>query len=82
MFKLNGKKTTFIVIVSKCCRNNVSDISPLTIGESHIPSVPVARSIGVMLDETLNMVMHVRSVCKPSYHQLHQIALIQRYLSQ
>ena len=74
LLKLNEKKTEFIVIGSKHARHHIQDTTSLTVGDSQVPSVPVARNIGVLMDNKLDMTDHVKSVCKASYAQLRQIA--------
>ena len=82
MLKLNDDKTEFLVISSKHMCNKMPDVSSLRVGDSDVQAVPCARNIGVMLDNKLNMVEHVKSVCKASYMHLHNISMIRRYITE
>ena len=82
MLKLNDKKTEFMVLGSRQTIHNVSNISSLQVGDSSIESTPAARNIGAVMDRTLDMQDHVKSVCKSSYNNLRNISRIRKYLTE
>jgi hypothetical protein len=82
MLKLNDNKTEFLVFGSKHISHNIPQISSLQVGDSEVHAVPVAKNIGVVMDQTLNMNEHVKSICKSSYMHLRNIAQIHKYLTE
>ena len=79
--KLNDSKTEFLVVGSKFARKS-PDITSVNIGNTTVNAVESARNIGVIMDSTLSMVLHVSAVCKSAYSQLRNIAQIRRHLTQ
>ena len=82
MLKLNDKKTEFMVLGSRRTIQNVCDITSLQVGDSSIESTSVARNIGAVMDRTLDMHDHVKSICKSSYINLRNISRIRKYLTE
>ena len=78
--KLNDSKTEFIVFGSK---KNLAEIKTqsMCLGESHVPSHPSVKNIGVHLDETLKMDKQVAATCKVAWFHLYQISKIRKYLT-
>ena len=81
MLKLNDNKTEFLLIQSKH-NTKVPEVTSLHVGDADVKAVSCARNIGVMLDDKLTMVDHIKSVCKSSYFHLRNIAQARRYLTQ
>ena len=57
-------------------------VTPPHVGDTDVPAVSSARNVGVILDRKLDMLDHVKSVCKSSYVHLRNIAQVQRYLTE
>ena len=74
-------KLSVLVIGSKFAHTS-PDVSSITIGDVIVDAIESARNIGMVMDNTLSMVMQVSSVCKSAYAHLCNIAQIRRYPTQ
>ena len=52
----------------------------LAIGRCQVSPAVSARNIGVIFDETMSMDKQIRQVCKSTFHQLHNIRSIRKFL--
>ena len=46
-----------------------------------LETFPAARNIGVVFDNTMSMLPHVKFICKTAFYHLRNIALIRKFLS-
>ncbi len=75
---LNGKKTELLHFTSKF---STAFRSPaITIGNPAIHPANHARNLGVAMDSSLNMTLHVNSMCKSSLLGIRKIGKIRKYL--
>ncbi len=77
--KLNDGKTKFLVLQSK----NISHLEApnIHIGIDNIGPGSTAQNVGVIIDSTLSMCLHVTAVCKAATFQLHRISHIHQFLT-
>ena len=59
-----------------------SSLQSIKIGDSLITKTPSARNIGVMMDPTLCMDEHVKTICRSCYASIRDISRIRRYLTE
>ena len=78
--KLNNDKTELLVIASKHMRKHILT-DEMQIGEANIQSKAVARNLGVMLDQSMNMEKQVTSICQSAYGHLRNIRSIRPMLT-
>ena len=78
---LNAAKTEAMLIASS--RNPMSDILPsaMYVDGSRVEFATSVKSLGVNLDNTLSMHIHVLSVCRSAYNELRRISSITRLLT-
>ena len=57
------------------------NINEMQIGEATIQAKPVARNLGVMIDQTMAMEQQVTSICQSAYGNLHNIRSIRQMLT-
>ena len=80
--KLNDDKTEFLIIGRPHILHRINGLDSIDIGESIVPAVESARSIGCVIDSKLSMQAQLNSVCRACYISLRQIGQIRRYLTQ
>jgi hypothetical protein len=78
--KTNVSKTELLFAWSSF-RRSKPVLDPLLVGGVKVePSISV-KILGVTLDRHLNLEMHVSTVCKSAYHQIHLIGKIRKFLT-
>ena len=77
--KLNKDKTELIFLSSKHCPQQF--LPSLHFGSDLILPSKSARNIGVVFDNTVSMLPHVKFVCKTAFYHLRNIARIRKFLS-
>jgi len=77
--QLNEDKTEALLI--DCSRSGSSLPTSLMIGQSSISFSPSAKSLGVIVDETLSMKEQVTKICQSAYWEIRKIASIRRFLT-
>ena len=70
--KLNKDKTELIFLSSKHCPQQF--LPSLHFGSDLIQPSKSARNIGVVFDNTMSMLPHVKFVCKTAFYHLRNIA--------
>ena len=78
--KLNEDKTELLAVADRFRLNQV-DKSHIQIGSSVVPFQPSAKYLGVHLDETLSMDVHISAVCRLCNFHLRKISSIRQFLS-
>ena len=77
--KLNKDKTELLFLSSK--HSPQQSLPSLHFGSDLIQQSKSARNIGVVFDNTVSMLPHVKFVCKTAFYHLRNIALIRKFLS-
>ena len=80
LLKLNDDKSKFIVLGSKCFRDNVN-IPHFLIGNSSVVPASKVRNLGAYFDMDMTLNHHISEICKSSSFQLRNIGLIRKYLT-
>ena len=82
MLKMNNDKTELLAIgtKSKICQVNPS-LTPVSISGHDIPFSQSVKSLGVFVDETLSMDVHIRHLCRILFCQLCRLGKIRSFLS-
>ena len=80
--KMNDDKTELIAIGTKSMINQVTpNLTPVSISGYDIPFSQSARNLGVFIDETLSMDVHIKSLCRIFSCQLRRLGKIHPFLS-
>jgi len=77
--KINDDKTEFLVITSK--RANLSENVELHIGQEQIKSSTACKSLGVQLDQYINMEIQVKNTCRAIHFHLRNIRMVRDLLT-
>ena len=83
LFSLYSSKTEVLVLSTPQAHRalNLGSIALQIEGDSVVPSAQ-ACNLGVTMDQTLSMELHVNATCKKAYYQLRNINCIRKYLSE
>ena len=80
--KMNDDKTELIAIGTKSMINQVTpNLTPVSISGYDIPFSQSARNLGVFIDETLSMDVHIKYLCRIIFCQLRRLSKIHPFLS-
>ena len=80
--KMNDDKTELIAIGTKSMINQVTpNLTPVSISGYDIPFSQSARNLGVFINETLSMDVHIKYLCRILFCQLHRLGKIRPFLS-
>ena len=77
MLKLNEEKTELLIILPRSAQPCTF---PIAVGDAIIQSSECARNLGVTFDHAMSLQLHVDSLCRSTFYQLHRIGRIRRYL--
>ena len=77
---MNDGKTEFIIIGTKQQLAKVN-IDNITIAETNVNPISVAKNLGVWLDSSLSMSTHINKLCSAAFYHLRNIKRIRKYLS-
>ena len=77
MLKLNEEKTELLIILPRSAQPCTF---PIAVGDAIIQSSECARNLGVTFDHAMSLQLHVDSLCRSAFYQLHRIGRIRRYL--
>jgi hypothetical protein len=78
--KLNGEKTELLVLTRPTLSTNT--IPSVSVCGQEILSSSCVRDLGIQYDSLLKLELHVRSVCKRAYHQIHLIRRVRQHISE
>jgi hypothetical protein len=78
--KLNGEKTELLVLTRPTLSTNT--IPSVSVCGQEILSSSCVRDLGIQYDSLLKLELHVRSVCKRAYHQIHLIRRVRQQISE
>ena len=79
---MNDDKTELIAIGTKSMINQVTpNLTPVSISGYDIPFSQSARNLGVFIDETLSMDVHIEYLCRILFCQLRRLGKIRPFLS-
>ena len=82
MLKMNHDKTELIAIGTKPKISQVTlSITPVSISGRNIPFSQSVRNLGVFIDETLSMDVHIKHLCSILFCQLRRLGKIRPFLS-
>ena len=82
MLKMNHDKTELIAIGTKPKISQVTlSLTPVSISGHNIPFSQSVRNLGVFIDETLSMDVHIKHLCCILFCQLHRLGKIRPFLS-
>ena len=78
--KTNDEKTEFMIIGTRqqLCKVNVDQ---LTVGDTSVAPVAVAKNLGTWLDSNLNLQAHINKTCRAAFYHLNNIRRIRKYLT-
>ena len=80
--KMNDDKTEYIAIGTKSMINQVTpNLTPVSISGYDITLSQSARNLGVFIDETLSMDVHIKYLCRILFCQLRRLGKIRSFLS-
>ena len=80
--KMNDDKTELIAIGTKSMINQVTpNLTPVSVSGYDIPFSQSARNLGVFIDETLSMDVHIKYLCHILFCQLRRLGKICPFLS-
>ena len=80
--KMNDDKTELIAIGTKSMMNQVTpNLTPVSISGYDIPFSQSTRNLGVFIDETLSMDVHIKYLCRILFCQLRRLSKIRPFLS-
>ena len=80
--KMNDDKTELIAIGTKSMINQVTpNLTPVSISGYDIPFSQSARNLGVFIDETLSMDVHIKYLCRILFCQLRRLGKTRPFLS-
>ena len=77
---LNDKKTEFMIIGMRPQLLKIN-VDSIRVGDDAIPKSTPVRNLGSWFDETFSMATHITKTCSASFHHLHNIRRIRKYLS-
>ena len=77
--KLNDEKTELVIFATTRQLQNIN-FDSVNIGSTSVKKSSVARNLGIMYDENLNLKSHVNNMCKKSYLHLRNLSNIRKYL--
>ena len=77
--KFNDNKSEFLVVCAPWSRNEIR-VKTSTVGTSLVEATVSARNLGVHIDHTLKMDVHIQKQCQSMMAQLKNVADIRRYL--
>ena len=78
---INNDKNEFLIIGSRQKLAKINTARIITAGEYDIDPSLCVRNHGVWFDSHLSMSTHVSKFCTSSFHKLHNIRCIRKYLS-
>lgn len=78
--KLNDTKTEILNLTSRFTTS--TQAPPLKVGADGVAPSPLARNLGVVIDERVTMKQHVSSVCQRASYALYSIGKLRPYLDQ
>ena len=82
MLKMNHDKTELIAIGTKPKISQVTlNLTPVSISGHNIPFSQSVRNLGVFIDETLSMDVHIKHLCRILFCQLRRLGKIRPFLS-
>ena len=82
MLKMNHEKTELIAIGTKPKISQVTlSLTPVSISGHNIPFSQSVRNLGVVIDETLSMDVHIKHLCRILFCQLRRLGKIRPFLS-
>ena len=82
MLKMNHDKTELIAIGTKPKISQVTpNLTPVSISGYNIPFSQSVRNLGVFIDETLSMDVHMKYLCRILFCQLRRLGKIRPFLS-
>ena len=82
MLKMNHDKTELIATGTKPKISQVTlSLTPVSISGHNIPSSQSVRNLGVFIDETLSMDVHIKHLCCILFCQLRRLGKIRPFLS-
>ena len=83
ILKMNDDKTELVAIGIKSKKINKVTLSltPVSISGHNIPFSLPFRNLGVFIDETLSMDVHIKHLCQILFHQLRRLGKIRPFLS-
>ena len=82
MLKMNHDKTEIIAIGTKPKISQVTlSLTPVSISGHNIPFSQSVRNLGVFIDETLSMDVHIKHLCRILFCQLRRLGKIRPFLS-
>ena len=82
MLKMNHDKTELIAIGTKPKISQVTlSLTPVSISGHSIPFSQSVRNLGVFIDETLSMDVHIKHLCCILFCQLRRLGTIRPFLS-
>ena len=82
MLKMNHDKTELIAIGTKPKISQVTlNLTPVSISGHNIPFSQSVRNLGVFIDETLSMDVHIKHLCGILFCQLRRLGKIRPFLS-
>ena len=69
--KTNDEKTEFMIIGTRqqLCKVNVDQ---LTVGDTSVAPVAVAKNLGTWLDSNLNLQAHINKTCRAAFYHLNR----------
>ena len=79
--KLNDDRTEFLLVRSQSQRLKVVHNS-ITVGEHTIRAAPIAKNLGIWINETLTLAHQVQQVCRSAFHQIFLLHKIRPFLTQ
>ena len=82
MLKMNHDKTELVAIGTKPKISQVTlNLTPVSISGHNIPFSQSVRNLGVFIDETLSMDVHIKHLCRILFCQLRRLGKIRPFLS-
>ena len=82
MLKMNHDKTELIAIGTKPKISEVTlSLTPVSISGHNIPFSQSVRNLGVFIDETLSMDVHIKHLCRILFSQLRRFGKFRPFLS-
>ena len=82
LLKMNHDKTELIAIGTKPKINQVTlSLTPVSISGHNIPFSQSVRNVGVSIDETLSMDVHIKHLCRILFCQLRRLGKIHPFFS-
>lgn len=79
--KLNDDKTEVMLLCSTKMSGKIKQPTSMTIGNSVVPFSSSVKSLGVTLDNHLDMKLQVQNIVRAANYELRRISSIRRYLT-